>query len=65
MLDLGFVRELVRGDYAEIGRLSVDPVVFFKLQLVMFFEGIRSERQLLRLTADRLSVRWYSVLQPG
>jgi len=25
----------------------------------MFFEGIRSERQLLRLAADRLSVRWY------
>src|SRR5262249_8617280 len=24
-----------------------------------FFEGIRSERQLLRLAADRLSVRWY------
>jgi IS5 family transposase len=25
----------------------------------MFFEGIRSERQLVRLAADRLSVRWY------
>ena len=25
----------------------------------MFFEGIRSERQLMRLAADRLSVRWY------
>jgi IS5 family transposase len=25
----------------------------------MFFEGIRSERQLLRLAADRLSVRRY------
>src|SRR3712207_3783307 len=25
----------------------------------MFFEGIRSERQLLRVAADRLSVRWY------
>jgi hypothetical protein len=25
----------------------------------MFFEGIRSERALLRLAADRLSVRWY------
>jgi transposase len=33
--------------------------VFFRLQLVMFFEGIRSERQLLRLAADRLSVRRY------
>jgi hypothetical protein len=25
----------------------------------MVFEGIRSERQLLMLAADRLSVRWY------
>ncbi len=31
----------------------------FKLYLVMVFEGIRSERQLLMLAADRLSVRWY------
>src|SRR6476659_7005159 len=35
---------------------SLDTV---KLQLVMFLEGIRSERQLMRLAADRLSVRWY------
>jgi IS5 family transposase len=26
---------------------------------VLFFEGIRSERQLLRIAADRLSIRWY------
>jgi transposase len=25
----------------------------------MFFEGIRSERELVRVAADRLSVRWY------
>ena len=42
-----------------VGRPSVDPVVFFRLQLVMFFEGIRSERQFLRLAADRLSVQWF------
>lgn len=59
MLDLSFVRELVRPLYARGGRPSVDPVVFFRLQLVMFFEGIRSERELLRVAADRLSVRWY------
>jgi transposase len=60
VLDLAFVRDLVRETYAaDAGRPSIDPVVFFKLQLVMFFEGIRSERQLLRLAADRLSVRWY------
>jgi transposase len=58
-LDLSFVRELVRPLYAKGGRPSVDPVVFFKLQLVMFFEGVRSERELMRVAADRLSVRWY------
>src|SRR5215207_6623459 len=37
-LDLGFVRDVVRDAYAGKGRPSIDPVVFFKLQLVMFFE---------------------------
>jgi transposase len=58
-LDLAFVRDLVRDCYAAGGRPSIDPVVFFRLQLVMFFEGIRSERQLMRVVADRLSLRWY------
>src|SRR6266849_4582639 len=58
-LDLSFVREFVEKTYAGGGRPSIDPIVFFKLQLVMFFEGIRSERQLMRHAADRLSVRWY------
>ncbi len=57
-LDLTFVRDLVQPCYAAGGRPSVDPVVFFKLQLIMFFEGIRSERQLMVVAADRLSLRW-------
>src|SRR5919205_1179515 len=58
-LDLSFIRELVHPFYAKGGRPSVDPVVFFKLQLVMFCEDLRSERQLMGVVADRLSVRWY------
>src|SRR4030088_1268375 len=58
-LDVSFVREFVQESYAGGGRPSIDPVVFFKLQLVMFFEDIRSERMLMRHAADRLSVRWY------
>ena len=58
-VDLSFVRELLRPCYASGGRPSIDPVVFFKLQLVMFFEDIRSERQLMSVAADRLSIRWY------
>ena len=56
-IDLSFVRELVAPLYAGGGRPSVDPVAFFELQLVMFFEGVRSERQLMRVVTDRLSVR--------
>jgi transposase len=58
-LDLSFVRNWVKECYADRGRPSIDPVVFFKLQLVMFFEGVRSEQQLLAVAGDRLSVRWY------
>src|SRR5215213_216185 len=58
-LDLAFVRALVRGTYADSGRPSIDPVVVFKLQLILFFEGLRSERQLMRVVADRLGLRWY------
>jgi transposase len=58
-VDLSFVRDLVEDCYASSGRPSVDPVVFFRLQLVMFFEDIRSERQLMEVGADRLSIRWF------
>src|SRR5438128_126486 len=58
-LDLSFVREWVADLYAEGGRPCVDPVVFFRLQLVMFFEGVRSERKLMEIAADRLSLRWF------
>src|SRR5437660_4419065 len=53
VLDLSFVRDLVKETYAHGGRPSIDPVVFFKLQLVMFFEDIRSERLLMQLVADK------------
>ncbi len=56
-LDLTFVRALVGRTYADIGRPSIDPVVFFKLQVILFFEGLRSERQLMRTVGDRLSLR--------
>jgi transposase len=58
-LDLGFVRDVVHDRYADGGRPSIDPVVFFKLQLVLFFEGIRSERQLIATASLHLAHRWY------
>ncbi len=59
MLDLGFVRDWVQERYADRGRPSIDPVVFFKLQLIMFFEDIRSERRLVETASLNLAHRWY------
>ena len=58
-LDLSFVRDLVQHLYVPYGRASIDPVVFFKLQLIMFFEAIRSERLLMKTVPMRLDHRWY------
>ncbi len=59
-LDLSFVRDLVADRYAVAGRPSIDPEVFFRLQLIMFFAGIRSERQLLEQATYNLAMRWYA-----
>src|SRR4051794_20820482 len=58
-LDLAFVRDLARDAYAAGGRPSIDPIIFFKLQLILFFEGLRSERQLVELASLNLAHRWY------
>jgi transposase len=58
-IDLSFVRDLAGEFYSSIGRPSVDPVVFFKLQLIAFFEGIRSERQLMETVNLNLAHRWF------
>ncbi len=58
-LDLGFVRDWVGDKYAEGGRPSIDPVVFFKLQLILFFEGIRSARKLIETADLHVAHRWY------
>src|SRR3970040_2709411 len=58
-LDLSFVGDLVRDCYEELGRPSIDPVVFFKLHLIAFFEGISSERRLMETAHLHLAHRWY------
>jgi transposase len=58
-LDLSFVRNLVHDLYSDIGRPSIDPVVFFKLQLIAFFEGIRSELRLMENVNLNLAHRWF------
>ncbi len=58
-IDLSFVRELAGEFYSNFGRPSIDPLVFFRLQLIAFFEGIRSERQLMETVNLNLAHRWF------
>jgi transposase len=58
-IDLSFVHDLADDFYSNIGRPSIDPVVFFKLQLIAFFEGIRSERRLMDTVNLNLAHRWF------
>ena len=48
--------------YAEAdrgGRLGIDPVVYFKMLMIGFFEGIESERDIARRCEDSLSLRGF------
>jgi transposase len=58
-INLSFVRDLATEFYFSFGRPSIDPVVFFRLQLIAFFEGIRSERLLMETVNLNLAHRWF------
>ena len=56
LLDLSLLYDVVKPYYGKCGQKSVDPVVFFKLQLVAHFENICSERALLKKSGMRLDI---------
>ena len=58
-IDLSFVRDLVCQLYSAFGRPSIDPIVCFKIQLIAFFEGIKSERLLMETVSLNLAHRWF------
>jgi transposase len=60
VLDLSFVRELTAACYADgKGRPSVDPEVFFRMQLVAYFNGIAKDRPLCEEVKYNLAYRWF------
>jgi transposase len=56
VLDLSFLYDIVKPYYGKCGQKSVDPVVFFKLQLVAHFENICSEGALIKKSGMRLDI---------
>ena len=59
-IDLSFIRERVAHLYcANNGRPAIDPVMLFKLLLLGYLFGIRSERQLMREVQVNVAYRWF------
>ena len=52
-----FVESLCKKLYAEMGRPSIPPAVYFRLLLIGYFEGIDSERGIAWRVADSLALR--------
>ena len=60
VLDTGFVRELTAACYADgLGRSSIDPEVYFRMELVAYLYGITSERQLCEDIYYNFAYRWF------
>jgi transposase len=60
VLDVSFVRELTKSYYCDDnGRPSIDPEVFFRMQVIAYLYGIISDRQLCEEIQVNLAYRWF------
>jgi len=58
-VDFDFIRSLVKNTYSHTGQPSVDPVVIFKLSLLGYLYGIRSERRVCEEAGLNMAWRWF------
>jgi transposase len=58
-IDFKFVREEVGRCYGTRGNVSVDPEVIMKMMFLLFFDDVVSERELMKVIAERLDYLWF------
>ena len=58
-IDFSFIYDLAKEAYSHTGQPSLDPIVFFKIELVGFLEGVHEDRALERRIKDSLAIRWF------
>lgn len=59
-IEFGFIRDRVAHLYCpDNGRPALDPEVLFKILLIGYLFGVRSERQLMREIAVNVAYRWF------
>lgn len=58
-VDFDWVRDEVKELYGSNGHESLDPVIIVKLMLLLYLDNVRSERELMRILAERLDYLWF------
>ena len=58
-IDFAFVREEVAHCYGKNGNESVAPEVILKMMFLLFFDDIKSERELMEVIGERLDYLWF------
>lgn len=59
-LNLGFIYDITRDLYcSDNGRPSIDPLLFFRMQLIGYLYGICSDRQLCEEIHLNIAYRWF------
>jgi transposase len=58
-IDFGFVRQEVAHCYGKNGNESVAPEVILKMMFLLFFDDIKSERELMEVIAERMDYLWF------
>ncbi len=58
-IKLEFVREEVAASYGRKGNVSIDPVLVMKMMLLLFWDNVRSERELMRIIPLRIDYLWF------
>jgi transposase len=58
-IDFRFAREEVGHCYGSKGNVSVDPEVIMKMMFLLFFDDVPSERELMKVIAERLDYLWF------
>lgn len=59
ILDLEFVRQETRKFYGNKGNVSVDPVIIMKMMILLFWDNVRSERELMKVIPLRIDYLWF------
>lgn len=59
LVDWGFIRKRVAPRYGRNGHVSEDPIVIVKLMFLLFFEDVKSERELMRTLPMRVDWLWF------